>query len=77
MYLYLLIAPFAIILWRSIYIQTMRADRAEAALAKIEATIAECQRAAEIEMTVTPTTRAAKLLIERIRANSSKLDAGQ
>jgi hypothetical protein len=77
MYLYLLIAPFAIaiILWRSIYIQTMRADRAEAALAKIEATIAECQRAAEAEMNAKPS--AAAIILADLRARGAAKDAGQ
>ena len=53
----------AIILFRALKRQTLRADRAEAALERIEATIAECQR----DVTV-------KLLLDRLRAHAGKVE---
>jgi len=59
----ILAITIAIILFRALAKQTLRADRAEEAFARVETTIKECERAA-----------AARLVLDRMRAHAGKLE---
>ena len=59
----ILAITIGIILFRALVRQTLRADRAEAAFARVEATIREGERGA-----------AARLVLDRMRAYAGKLE---